>query len=243
MDRELHDFVRAALERSLPRPAIREQLLAAGWRDEEVRAALAAFAHTNFPVPVPRRKPYLGAREAFAYLVLFFTLYTSAINLGILHFRLINRALPDALRAPYENQGLVSDIRGATAALIIAFPIFLLVARALSRAMARDPEKRTSKIRRWLTYITLFVAAATLIGDLIALVRGLLTGELTPRFLLKVLDVLVIAGTVFGYYLWSLRQEELEAPRAGAPEAVATDSRESSPAPFGPGTDSQSGRS
>jgi hypothetical protein len=59
-----------------------------------------------------------------------------------------------------------------------------------------------------LTYITLFVAAGVLIGDLISLVFNFLGGELTVRFVLKVLTVGVIAGTIFGHYLWDLRKEE-----------------------------------
>ena len=76
--------------------------------------------------------------------------------------------------------------------------------------MKKDPEKRSSKVRKWLTYITLFIAAGIIIGDLITVVTGLLAGELTMRFILKALIVLVIAATIFGYYLWSLRQEEKE---------------------------------
>jgi uncharacterized membrane protein YpjA len=36
----------------------------------------------------------------------------------------------------------------------------------------------------------------------------LLGGELTTRFILKVLVAAVIAGTVFGYYLRDLRRDE-----------------------------------
>ena len=45
-------------------------------------------------------------------------------------------------------------------------------------------------------------------GDLIALLNGLLSGELTTRFILKTLCVGLIAGTVFGYYLWSIHRDE-----------------------------------
>ena len=74
----------------------------------------------------------------------------------------------------------------------------------------RDPSKRASKVRKWLTYMTLFVAAGVIIGDLTALVYGLLGGELSLRFALKALTVGFIAGGIFGYYLWDLRQEERE---------------------------------
>ena len=59
--------------------------------------------------------------------------------------------------------------------------------------------------------MTLFLAATVLIGDLITLVYNLLGGELSLRFVLKVLVVGTIAGAIFGYYLRDLRREEKEA--------------------------------
>ena len=59
-------------------------------------------------------------------------------------------------------------------------------------------------------YLTLFIAAGCLIGDMTTLVYQLLGGELTVRFMLKVIVVGAIAGTVFGYYLHDLRREEAE---------------------------------
>ena len=69
----------------------------------------------------------------------------------------------------------------------------------------------SAAVRRWLTYLTLFVAAIVLVVDMITLVYNLLGGELSVRFLLKVLVAAVIAGSIFGYYLWGLRREERDA--------------------------------
>ncbi len=44
-------------------------------------------------------------------------------------------------------------------------------------------------------------------GDLVTLVYNFLGVDLTTRFVLKVLVVLLVAGTVFGYYLWDLRKK------------------------------------
>ncbi|MNC98380.1 hypothetical protein D3C83_163200 [compost metagenome] len=66
-------------------------------------------------------------------------------------------------------------------------------------------------MRRWLTYLTLFLAAAVLIGDMITLVYNALGGEITIRFALKVLVAAVISGAIFGFYLRDLRREEREA--------------------------------
>jgi len=206
---ELESFVREALTRGCTREDVERAMLAAGWSQEQARSALGAYATVDFPVPVPRPRPYLSAREAFLYLVMFSTLYLSAYNLGSLLFDFINRAFPDPAARDYS--GMVDDnIRWSVASLIIAFPAFILVSRYIHRELVRNPVKRLSTIRRWLTYITLFIAASFLIGDLITLVYNLLGGELTVRFLLKVTTVAAIAGTTFGYYLWDLRREERE---------------------------------
>jgi hypothetical protein len=92
--------------------------------------------------------------------------------------------------------------------VVISFPLFLLLTVRLDRELRSDPAKRASRVRKWLTYLTLFLAAGFLTGDLVALVYHFLSGELTIRFLLKVLVVGAIAGMAFGYYLRDLRKEE-----------------------------------
>lgn len=207
---DLELFVREALAKGASRDAIETTLAAAGWPAEQVHSALGAFAAVDFPVPVPKPRPYLSPRDAFLHLVLFATLYLSAWHLGSLLFDLVNRAFPDAADPAYAIGQGAHSMRWSVASLVIAFPVFLFVARHLGRELARNPVKRLSPVRRWLTYLTLFVAATVLIGDMITLVYNVLGGELTARFALKVLIVAVIAGTVFGYYLLDLRREERE---------------------------------
>lgn len=213
MINDLQVFVKEGLEKGLSREKMAHALHSAGWPEDEVKNALESYADVDFPIAVPKRKPYLSAREAFMYLVMFLTLYISSISFGTDLFQFVNRWLPDAVEYSYIYESTQSIIRSATAALIITFPIFFWMSRTLRQAIARDPEKRSSKVRKWLTYLTLFVAAGVIIGDLITLVTYFLSGEITTRFMLKVVIVLVIAGAIFGYYLWDLRSEEKETPR------------------------------
>jgi hypothetical protein len=208
---DLEVFVRDALSRGQSKEAIAGALAAAGWPPEQARSALDAYADVAFAVPVPRPRPYLSAREAFLYLVLFATLYVSAYHLVSLLFDLINRAFPDPAQSVYAGVALGASLRWSTASVIIAFPVFLFVARYLGKELAGNPVKRLSAVRRWLTYLTLFVASVVLIGDMTTLIYKLLGGELAVRFLLKVLVAAIIAGTVFWYYLSDLRNEEQEA--------------------------------
>jgi hypothetical protein len=217
-DRDLQQFVREALASGQSRDAIRERLTAAGWPSEEVASALDAWAETDFPIPVPRRRPYLSARETFLYLVMFVTLYVTAYNVGVLAFQFVERWLPDPALTPGRWDGRMrfsaQAARGAVAGLLIAYPVFVALSTFIGRALRRDPAKRASRVRKWLTYLTLFVAALVILGDLTVLVARLLEGELAPRFLAKTLVVAAIAGYVFGHYLADLRQEE---DRPGGP--------------------------
>jgi hypothetical protein len=206
---ELIGFVRDALARGFSRLQIEEALKQAGWKPEQVNGALAAFAAVDFPIPVPRPRPSPSAREAFMYLLLFTTLYIVAFNLGSLMFEFIDRAFPDPALSRAETN-IRESIRWSVSSLIVALPVVLYMSRLTSQATQLDADKRTSAVRRWLTYLTLFVAACVLIGDFMTLVYNLLGGELTGRFVLKVLTVGVIAGTIFWYYLSELRLDEKE---------------------------------
>lgn len=208
---ELEVFVREALAKGQSRDAIERALAAAGWPPEQVRSALSVYADVAFPVPVPRPRPYLSAREAFLYLLLFVTLYLWAYHLGSLVFDLITRAWPDPADQSWRTNNLDRSIRWSIASVVIAFPVYVFIANLLGREMSRSPVKRLSAVRRWLTYLTLFVAGTVLIADMITLVNGVLAGELTLRFVLKVIVAALIAGSIFGYYLWDLRRDEREA--------------------------------
>jgi hypothetical protein len=202
-------FVHDALGAGKSRDEIRGALQRAGWQPDEVSDALAEFAEVDFPVPVPRRKPYLSARDAFLHLVAFMTLYISAFGLGTLLFQLVNLWLPDPLmKNDWSRPMVMGELRWSAASLIIAFPVYLAITRLLEQSYVREPERRSSPVRKWLTYLTLFVAAILVISYFISLVSQLLAGELALPFLLKVGIVTAIAGAVFGYYMPGLRQEE-----------------------------------
>jgi hypothetical protein len=204
---ELLGFVRDALARGLSRSQIEEVLTQAGWSSAQVAAALAAFAAVDFPVPVPRPRPSVSARDAFLYLLLFTGLYVVAFNLGRLTFQLINLMLPDAA-SPVSGSYVADSIRWSISSVIVALPVFLYMSRLTNQAVRLDPNARMSPMRRWLTYMTLFIAACVLIGDCVSLIYNVLGGELTARFALKALTVGVIAATVFWYYLSDLRRDE-----------------------------------
>lgn len=206
-DPRLTAFVETALRAGASRADVEKALEDAKWSREQIAQGLAYYSEVPFVVPIPRPRAQVSARDAFLYLLMFAMLYLSAYYLGTLLFQFINSAYPDAAN-PYEQNYLDENIRWATATLIVAFPVFLFMAARTARAIRSDATHRNSAVRKWLTYLTLFVAAGVIVGDSITLIYNLLSGDTTTRFVLKVLVVAAIAGAAFGYYTWSLRVDD-----------------------------------
>jgi len=224
MDQRLVDFTRQALAQDRSRNDIRLALQQAGWPAEDIEAALGEFAEIDFPVPVPRPKAYMSAKEVFIYLVFFAALYASAIAVGNIGFRFVDLTFPDPVDV--RGFGYSSQIRWSLASLIVSFPLFLTAFRAIERQLPNNPQLRRSPPRRWLTYMTLFIAGLILAGDMITLIYNALGGELTIRFVLKVAIVGVIAGGIFVYFFTEMRRDEQVAVRPiDEGNALARDTR------------------
>lgn len=199
---QLDTFVRAALDRGESRERIAAALGTAGWSAKEVQAALDAFAVTDLGMAVPRPRQYLSAREAFLYLVMFILLGVVAWNFGALLFALIDLAVYDELDG--GNFGFwpgETAIRTSIAGLIVGAPLFAWLALHIRKQRRTNPAMQRSAVRKWLTYITLIIAACTLIGDAIGLVYNFLSGDLSTRLILKLLVIAFIAGGVFLYFI------------------------------------------
>ena len=217
MNPDLAVFLEHARSKGMDHSTIRMLLLSAGWKEKDVAKALADHA-LELPVPVPPDTG--GARDAFLHLAAFAALYASAVTGISLLFDFVNRLLPDPAfreQARYASAAL-SGMRWSLAVLLVAFPGFLFLTRFLLREMRREPEKAWSAIRRWLTYLALFVAAVALAIDFITLVYFFLEGDISIRFLLKVAIVGAVATLAFRYYLAAVRMpaRELAASRLHA---------------------------
>ncbi|HEY4474805.1 MAG TPA: DUF5671 domain-containing protein [Candidatus Paceibacterota bacterium] len=146
-------------------------------------------------------------RDVFLYLLSIVTLVASAVSFGVLVFQYINVYFPDLINDYYYSaSNYYGTIRQALATLIVIFPVYIWVSRFLKKDIEENPEKRELKIRKWLLYLTVFVAALVIIGDLVTLINTYLNGEITMRFILKVLAIIFIAGSVFSHYYFELRE-------------------------------------
>ncbi len=136
------------------------------------------------------------------------SLYAGVIAFIALMFDYINTVFPNAITNayyyadPYQNGGMSYEI----ASLIVLTPVFLILMRLIRRDIAHDSSRNDIWVRRWAIFLTLFVAGAAMVIDLIVLLTTFLQGEdLTAGFLLKVATVLLVAGLGFMHFLADMR--------------------------------------
>ncbi len=202
---QLAAFIDHARSKGMDHATIRMLLLSAGWKERDIAQALTAQA---LEIPVPTPPDVGGAREAFLHLLSAAALYTSVSYALTLVFSFINLKWPDPATTSYAQLQSEADreiIPVAIASVLVAFPLLVWISSILVREMRQAPDKARSPVRRWLTHLTLFLAAFMMAVDLIVLVAALLQGELSIRFLLKVAAVMVVGGAAFTYYSKSLR--------------------------------------
>ncbi|HTU47170.1 MAG TPA: DUF5671 domain-containing protein [Bryobacteraceae bacterium] len=202
---KLNEFIEASKSKGASDEFLATLLTRCGWPADDVYGALGSYWQQTTGLPVPERTAGgESSRDAFLYLLSFSTLATWSTALGSMLFRFIDRRFPD----PVSRDHLLSmrsEVTWQMASIAVAFPIFLLVTRTILREAQNSPERLQSGVRKWLTYIALLVTAGAMICDLIWFLDYFLNGELTSRFVLKALTVMIICGAIFIYYIGSLR--------------------------------------
>ncbi len=143
----------------------------------------------------------------FLSLGLIISLIASASAFLSLLFATLDHALPDVLTSTYQygyNSFSYDQMRSSIALLIIMFPVFLIITRFWLKATKSHLSHWDDVIKKWVIYLIVFLASLMVVIDLVTLVRYFVSGEITIRFILKVLAVLITAKVVGLYYLSEL---------------------------------------
>lgn len=144
-------------------------------------------------------------KDVFLHLLAIVLLYIGIFSFIALLWQYVDALLPDQLEF-YRYSNASAGMRNSIASLVVVWPVFIFINWLVKRQEKQEAGKREIKVKKWLLYLTLFIASLAMIIDLIVLINNFLDGSLTLNFFLKVLAVLVVAGAVFWYYLWDLKQ-------------------------------------
>ncbi|MFA5127147.1 MAG: DUF5671 domain-containing protein [Patescibacteria group bacterium] len=150
-----------------------------------------------------------SAKFAFLYLLSLVALGFVAVDVGQVIFQFVNKYIVDTIG---NNTGMFNQemLKFAIAAIVIATPVYYLSTRFIYRSLYKGELDKESGVRKWLTYLIIFIAFLVMIGSLIGVLVMFLNGELSSRFILKALTTLVIAGIVFSFYFYDIRREKVE---------------------------------
>lgn len=149
----------------------------------------------------------ITAKYFFLSLGTLVSLIASVSAFLTLAFQVLNQRFPDALNATYTygyNTYNFEGIRTSLATLIIVFPIFLALSYFWSKASRGELSAGDGIIRKWMIYLVLFLAGIVIAADLVTLVKYFVSGEITTRFIWKVIAVAFAAKLVGVHYFYEL---------------------------------------
>ncbi|MDE2588254.1 MAG: hypothetical protein KGL95_01110, partial [Patescibacteria group bacterium] len=99
MAAELTYYIEKARERKLTNEQIKNQLLTAGWQEDQVAKALSL--DDDLPVPPPPPSvAHVGMWTGFLYILFFISLYTLATAIGGILNIWIDKAIPTVITNP-----------------------------------------------------------------------------------------------------------------------------------------------
>ncbi|HMB65509.1 MAG TPA: DUF5671 domain-containing protein [Patescibacteria group bacterium] len=150
-----------------------------------------------------------AAKFAFFYLLSLVALLFMSLSTGMILFQVINKFIastPGVYSGDYSSEAL----RFAISSLVVAIPIFYVISAQIHKNLYQGNLSSESGIRKWLTYFILFVSSVVMIVWLIITINSFLDGELTLKFGLKFLSVLAIAGTIFGFYFYDIKRDNVQ---------------------------------
>ena len=152
-------------------------------------------------------------------------LYVSLSALVAITFGIINLIFPDEAMGYWQYESSQSQIRFGIAMLIVFFPVYVALTRTVNQLRRKSGEKYLT-LTKWLIYLSLLGGGGILLGDLVAVIFAFLDGEITVRFILKALALLIIIGAAFKYYLldargyWNTHEEQSKIFAAGGAVVV-----------------------
>lgn len=205
---ELVKYIESARAKQMSDDVIKMQLIKAGWNESEVSEVLKPSLKVDdslIPPPVPR----IGMWVSFQYVLLFISLYIWTISLGGIAYHATDRLIKDPLDRSAPSMGGLDNpvMKGYLAAIIVAYPIFVLLFLRLKKLSYEKPFTKSLGSRKALIYLTLVITFLILITHLIAIIYGVLDGDIKGRSIAHFIITLSIAGSVFFYLLHDVRED------------------------------------
>jgi hypothetical protein len=207
MPTSISAYIAQAREKKVSDDKIKAVLLAAGWPEDQVMLALQKAPEDDLlPPPPPPPVAHVGMWTGFLYILFFISLYVLATSVGGIFHHMADKIAPDIK----ITSSLRSDnalLRGFTSAIIVSYPIFLILALVLKKQLIKQPAVRNLRSRKLLIYITLIGTFLIMLCHVIFSIYSFLSGTLTSNAFLHLMVTFLIAGSIFGYFLSEVKYD------------------------------------
>lgn len=206
---ELSTYITTARGKNVPDDEIKNQLIAAGWPSDQVTAALSPSSTLPVPPPPPSIA-HVGMWVGFLYILFFVSLYVLATAIGGIYDVWVDKAIPDL----GTGNSFVSDffdnttlVQGYLAGIIVSYPLFMTFLILLKKQLTKQPLVANLRSRKILIYITLIGTFLIMLGNVIATIFDFLTGTVTNNVLGHLCVTILIAGSIFIYFLSEVKHD------------------------------------
>jgi Domain of unknown function (DUF5671) len=217
MTTELASYIEKARKKKLSDEQITNKLTAAGWQKDQISEALSQESDLPVPPPPPVIS-HMGMWTGFLYILFFISLYVLATSIGgILHIW-IDKVIPsiitnadasdsDIFSFLIDNYDASSIIRAYISAIIVSYPILIVLALILKKQLVTQPIVRNLRSRKILIYITLIGTFLILLGNIIATCYDFLSGTVTGNGLGHFGVTVLISGSIFWYFISEVKND------------------------------------
>ncbi len=209
------EFIQKAKQSGKTDQEITGMLINAGWKQEQITAALASNGELVPPPPPgatpvasvatdPQGTPFAVTaidpkltNHGLEYSIMFVSLWVFASSLGVL--------LHAAVSSAFSPSSYPTDVTFSVAALLVALPMYIGTFIYNKRLEDRQPEVANDRSRQALTNMTLLITFLMALGYLIFFLTSMLKGsdaggESSVESFFHMLITVSICAAIFIYY-------------------------------------------
>lgn len=159
-------------------------------------------------------KHNLTASSFFLLLGRIISLIAAFISGLSILFQGINRLIPNTTSSYY---GISNQLQTAISFFFVSIIVLFILEIIDKKNITKNNDLLLLPLRKWFLIAVLFILGLVILGDAIAIIQYFLSGEITARFISKVLSLLMLSSIVFIYYyhvltwntVWSFKSRKV----------------------------------
>jgi len=153
------------------------------------------------------------AFHIFLYLLLFSSLGFVLQGIISVYYQLIEKAIKpssiDEIKGCIETNFSPSDLKFGIATLLISFLIYHALSLFINRKLIKGDIRQESLVRKFTTYLAMFILAAMTIGGVVNLLLSYFEGELSLKSFAKIGVFITFSVAFLCFYLWEIRRRDI----------------------------------